>query len=81
MMQGLRCVDLDAAAKINAFAFQHGLIIEQSGAFDEVIKCLMPLTTTDDELDEGLDSLQHAMNTVFDSSYAGNCETMMLASA
>ena len=43
-----------------AKAFEYGLIIERAGPEDEVIKCMMPLTTTYDELDEGLDILERA---------------------
>ncbi|MDP9138360.1 MAG: aspartate aminotransferase family protein, partial [Pseudomonadota bacterium] len=65
MMRGLCCRDAGLAAKVTAQAWDHGLIIERSGSFDEVIKFLMPLTTGQAEMDEGLDILGEAMNQVF----------------
>jgi len=67
MMQGLRFADADMAAHVGKLAFENGLIIERSGAFDEVIKCMMPLTTTMTELNEGLDILEHCISKVFAS--------------
>jgi diaminobutyrate-2-oxoglutarate transaminase len=61
MMIGVRCADPKRAAAVTARAFQHGLIIERSGPKDEVIKCMMPLTTSYEELDEGLYVLMRAM--------------------
>jgi diaminobutyrate-2-oxoglutarate transaminase len=61
MMQGLLCADPKRAAAITANAFRHGLIIERAGPEDEVIKCLMPLTTSYDILNEGLDILENAI--------------------
>ena len=61
MMVGVRCADPKRAAAITARAYQHGLIIERAGPEDEVIKCMMPLTTSYDELDEGMDILTRAV--------------------
>lgn len=58
MMQGILCADPKRAASITATAFKHGLIIERAGPEDEVIKCMMPLTTSYDILEEGLDILE-----------------------
>jgi diaminobutyrate-2-oxoglutarate transaminase len=61
MMQGILCADPKLAAAITANAFRRGLIIERAGPEDEVIKCMMPLTTPYDLLDEGLDILEAAI--------------------
>ena len=45
-----------------ADASTDGLIIETSGAYDEVVKILAPLTTPDDVLDYGLDILESAIH-------------------
>ncbi|MGI9420261.1 MAG: diaminobutyrate--2-oxoglutarate transaminase [Geminicoccaceae bacterium] len=66
MMRGIRLADPDRAAAATAKAFENGLIIERSGPKDEVIKCLMPLTIDDAELDEGLDILENAVVEEFD---------------
>jgi diaminobutyrate-2-oxoglutarate transaminase len=46
--------DRTLAGRISAEAFRRGLIIETSGAFDEVLKFLPALTITDEELSRGL---------------------------
>ncbi len=61
MMQGILCADPKRAVAITANAFKRGLIIERAGPEDEVIKCMMPLTSDYDVLDEGLDILESAI--------------------
>src|SRR5262245_31096438 len=61
MMQGVLCADPKRAAAITANAFRKGLIIERAGPEDEVIKCLMPLTSSLDVMEEGLDILESAI--------------------
>jgi diaminobutyrate-2-oxoglutarate transaminase len=68
MMIGVRCADPKRAAAITARAYQNGLIIERAGPEGEVIKCMMPLTTTYAELDEGMDILEQAMADEFGAS-------------
>jgi diaminobutyrate-2-oxoglutarate transaminase len=65
MMIGIRCADPKRAAAVSAKAFVHGLIIERAGPHDEVIKCMMPLTTSYAELDEGIDILTRALTEEF----------------
>jgi diaminobutyrate-2-oxoglutarate transaminase len=65
MMQGIHCADPKRAGAITANAFRRGLIIERAGPEDEVIKCLMPLTTSVELLDEGLDILESAIAEEF----------------
>lgn len=65
MMRGVQCADPKRAAAVTRRAFAHGLIMERSGPFDEVVKCLMPLTISDPELDEGLDILETACSEEF----------------
>lgn len=55
LMQGIACdADRTLAGRISKAAFQRGLVIETSGAFDEVLKFLPALTITEDELARGL---------------------------
>lgn len=55
LMQGIACdADRALAGRISKAAFRRGLIIETSGAFDEVLKFLPALTITEDELARGL---------------------------
>jgi diaminobutyrate-2-oxoglutarate transaminase len=64
LMQGLVCTPSSAAADICRAAFERGLVIETSGSEGEVIKCLPPLTTSDDVLEAGLDILKAAVAEV-----------------
>ncbi|MAS40725.1 MAG: diaminobutyrate--2-oxoglutarate transaminase [Porticoccaceae bacterium] len=54
LMQGIECADGETAERISRAAFARGLIIETSGNRGQVLKCLCPLTITEEELREGL---------------------------
>src|SRR5699024_1741101 len=56
--------DLDAADEVAAAGFGRGLMIETSGSCDEVIKVMAALTTTEEQLAEGLDALEDAAREV-----------------
>jgi diaminobutyrate-2-oxoglutarate transaminase len=57
MIQALDCQTGELAQAICRASFAHGLVIETSGARDQVVKCIPPLTISDAELDAGLDIL------------------------
>ena len=78
-MCGVRCADPIRAAAVTARAFKKGLIIERSGPRDEVIKCMMPLTTRYSELDEGLAILEGAMEEEFHSRPSGQRRRRLVA--
>ncbi|WP_209426419.1 diaminobutyrate--2-oxoglutarate transaminase [Pararhodobacter sp. SW119] len=61
MMRGIDVGNGDLASAICADCFKAGLIIETSGAHDEVVKVLAPLTTSDEILNKGLDILEGAV--------------------
>jgi diaminobutyrate-2-oxoglutarate transaminase len=58
---GLECIDKSLANKIAKRAYELGLLIETSGPESEVVKLLPALTTTPEELDEGLRTLARAV--------------------
>ncbi|MEU6560819.1 diaminobutyrate--2-oxoglutarate transaminase [Nocardia nova] len=62
MVQGLVFEDSSEAGKVSSIAFEEGLLVETSGADDQVVKLLPPLTITDDELDHGLGILDRAVD-------------------
>ncbi len=64
MIQGLVCENGELADKITSEAFKKGLIIETSGPEDEVIKCLCPLTITDEEMEKAMDILTESVEEV-----------------
>lgn len=63
MMQGVDVVSGELAKAICAEAFRNGLIIETSGAHDEVVKVLAPLTTPMKQFKAGLATLEAAAQT------------------
>ncbi|SDX51016.1 diaminobutyrate--2-oxoglutarate transaminase [Marinobacter mobilis] len=68
LMRGIACPNGELADKITSLAFEKGLIIETSGPNDEVIKCLMPLTTSEADLKKGTDILAKCFEEVLSES-------------
>ena len=52
------------AGRISAEAFRRGLVIETSGAFDEVLKFLPALTISEEELGRGLAIVRESLDAV-----------------
>lgn len=52
------------AAAILSEARERGLLVIKAGLYDNVIRLLMPLVTTDDEMSHGLDILEDALAAV-----------------
>jgi len=50
--------------KIIQEAYQNGLILLKAGLFDNVIRILVPLVVTNEQLEEGLDILENAFEKV-----------------
>ena len=63
-MRGIEAKHADLTGPITKRAFEHGLIIETSGPNDEVIKCLMPLTTSEDDLRLGVKILAESVDEI-----------------
>jgi len=64
MMRGLDLGSGETAAEVTAAAFARGLIIETSGAHDEVVKVLAPLIIDDAALATGLDVIELCVRDV-----------------
>ncbi|MGF1629959.1 MAG: diaminobutyrate--2-oxoglutarate transaminase [Kiloniellaceae bacterium] len=60
MFRGIDLAGGETASAICAACFERGLVIETSGARDEVVKVLAPLTIKMEQLDAGLDKLAEA---------------------
>ena len=67
LMQGVDVLSGDLAGDICARCFEKGLIIETSGAHDEVVKVLAPLTTSTDTFRKGLSILLEATQEAVDT--------------
>jgi diaminobutyrate-2-oxoglutarate transaminase len=70
MMRGVSTGSGDLAGAITAACFNAGLIIETSGAHDEVIKVLAPLVIDDAVLSAGLDILETRIREAMAADYA-----------
>ncbi|MCI2811139.1 diaminobutyrate--2-oxoglutarate transaminase [Eoetvoesiella caeni] len=65
LIQGLATpADSDVANQIAHKAFEHGLVIETSGANDEVLKVLPALTISDEQLKKGLEIIERSTGEV-----------------
>ena len=64
LMQGVNVGSGELAGAICARAYELGLVIETSGAHDEIIKYLAPLTTPQSVMREGFDILAQATRDV-----------------
>lgn len=69
MMRGIDVGSGESASAITNAAFERGIIIETSGAHDEVVKVLAPLTIDDDVLAHGLVVLEEAFRAAFTPAY------------
>jgi diaminobutyrate-2-oxoglutarate transaminase len=69
MMRGLNIGSGPIAAQITEAAFARGLIIETSGAHDEVIKVLAPLVIDDATFAHGLDILEDCARQIMARTY------------
>ena len=65
LMMGIACdSDPTLAGRVSKAAFERGLVIETSGAFDEVLKFLPALTISEDELRRGLEIVRESLAAV-----------------
>lgn len=64
MFRGINCVSGELAEKITRKAFKNNLVIETSGADDQVIKFLVPLIISDESLKQGIDIVEQAIKEV-----------------
>ena len=64
MFQGINCVNGEIASKITKHAFKKGLIIETSGADDQIVKLFCPLTITQENLEKGIAIIKESIKEV-----------------
>jgi diaminobutyrate-2-oxoglutarate transaminase len=74
MIQGLAVERPGLANKIAAQAFTHGLVVETSGAEDQVIKLLPPLTIDDATLHNGLEILERSVTDILGAAQVSRRE-------
>ncbi|HUS97773.1 MAG TPA: aminotransferase class III-fold pyridoxal phosphate-dependent enzyme, partial [Hyphomicrobiaceae bacterium] len=64
MLLGIGWADHSIATRVSRAAFENGVIAETTGANDQVLKFLAPLTISEDELRRGLDGIEKAIESV-----------------
>jgi len=69
MMRGIDVGSGDIAQNVTAACFARGLIIETSGAHDEIVKVLAPLVIEDAVLSAGLDILEDCLRAALTVAY------------
>ncbi|HRO00047.1 diaminobutyrate--2-oxoglutarate transaminase [Nitrobacter sp. TKz-YC01] len=70
MMRGIDIGSGKVADTITLACFAAGLVIETSGAHDEIVKVLAPLTIDEAVFSAGLDILEESIRTVMTGSYS-----------
>jgi 4-aminobutyrate aminotransferase / (S)-3-amino-2-methylpropionate transaminase / 5-aminovalerate transaminase len=55
--------------QITQYCYEHGLITISAGSYGNVIRLLMPLVITDEQLEEGLNVLEGALKTVYERKH------------
>lgn len=63
---GVDCEDADLADEITDACFERRLLMETAGPRDSVIKFMLPLTTNDAEIEEGLGIVEAAIQAVLE---------------
>jgi 4-aminobutyrate aminotransferase/(S)-3-amino-2-methylpropionate transaminase len=56
-----RTPDPEATKKITRFCYEHGVILVTAGSYGNIIRLLMPLVITYDQMEEALDVLETAL--------------------
>ena len=54
----------DAANAIQRYCYEHGVVLITAGTDGNIIRLLMPLVIADEQLDEGLDVIEAALERV-----------------
>src|SRR5229473_3045912 len=60
----------DETKRVSQYCYEHGLITITAGTYGNVIRLLVPLVITDDQMDEGLDVLESALQAVYEKKTA-----------
>jgi 4-aminobutyrate aminotransferase/(S)-3-amino-2-methylpropionate transaminase len=52
------------------YCYEHGLIVLSAGSYSNVIRVLVPLVVTNEQMSEGLDVLESALQSALDKQVA-----------
>ena len=54
----------EAAAALARYCYEHGVIVLTAGTYGNVVRLLMPLCISDEQLAEGLDVMEAGLKTI-----------------
>ena len=57
--------------QITRYCYEHGLITITAGTYSNVVRVLVPLVVSDEQMDEGMDVLESALQMVYEGSRKG----------
>ncbi|HXM43216.1 MAG TPA: 4-aminobutyrate--2-oxoglutarate transaminase [Bryobacteraceae bacterium] len=60
-MQAFELADAASTKALTKYCYEHGLILVTAGTYGNVVRILMPLIVTDDQMSEALDIMQAAL--------------------
>jgi 4-aminobutyrate aminotransferase/(S)-3-amino-2-methylpropionate transaminase len=58
---GSRTPDGETTKQVTRYCYEHGVILVTAGTYGNIIRLLMPLVITDDQMDEALDVIESAL--------------------
>ena len=60
-MQAFELADAESTKALTKYCYEHGLILVTAGTYGNVVRILMPLVVTDEQMEEGLDVMEAAL--------------------
>jgi 4-aminobutyrate aminotransferase / (S)-3-amino-2-methylpropionate transaminase / 5-aminovalerate transaminase len=60
-MQAFELADAASTKALTKYCYEHGLILVTAGTYGNVVRILMPLVVTDEQMDEALDIMEAAL--------------------
>jgi 4-aminobutyrate aminotransferase/(S)-3-amino-2-methylpropionate transaminase len=67
---GSRAPDAEATKQITRYCYQHGVILVTAGTYGNIIRLLMPLVITNEQIDEAMDVIESALDIARDHAPA-----------
>src|SRR5207245_11538001 len=61
----------DETKQVTQYCYEHGLITITAGSYSNVVRLLVPLVVTNEQMDEGMDVLESAIAEVCEKRGAG----------
>ncbi len=63
-MQAFELADAETTNALTTWCYEHGLLLVTAGTYSNVVRILMPLVVTNEQMDEALDIMESALEAV-----------------